>query len=174
MKKILKLFIIAAASAALLCGCSEEPVISETVVSSETTTENYDYLLVRPWVGSELLGSIYFCGDKRPLPMSLEETGFSVLDGVLRLPEGTASAELGEDGNIVGLMFERSSAPSDFSVYGIDFSSDPNDISAQIGIADSIYGSPDETVTYSFFGGGITELTFVYTERKLMSVYIVA
>lgn len=172
MNKMLKFFFTAVLSAALLCGCSEKPVPAETTTAVTTDAEDYKYLLVRPWSGKELLNSIYFCGEKRPLPLSPEENGFTLSEGVLTLPEGTAAAEVGEDGSVTALMFERSTAPADLNVYGIGFSSVPDDIPSSVGIADSVSGSANETITYSFFGGGITELTFVYTNRRLMSVYI--
>lgn len=159
----------------LLSGCGGDNTVTETTVAeSETVTTKNEYSLVRGWTGDELLKSIFFCGENRPMPISAEETeGFTLSGNTLIFPNGSsAQAGTNEDGNIISLRFERLSAPSDFSVYGIDFQSRPEDISDKIGIADSVYGDKDETITYSFYGGGITELTFVYTNRQLESVYI--
>lgn len=174
MKKC-KLFAIIF-SAALMCSCTaKEPAVTETEPPETTVSEDYSYALVRPWVGSELLGSIFYCGEYRPLPIAAEEnTDMGNLPETIFFDNGSATAKYDESGNIIGLRFERDSAPDDFSVYGIDFKSRPNDISKKAGIANSISGSPEETVTYSFYGGGITELTFVYAERSLVSVYIEA
>lgn len=163
----------AALAAVLLCGCSGNvPETAET--SSETTvTEDNSYALVRPWTGSELLESIFYCGENRTLPITADENiDLENLPGIIFFDSGSAAAKYDEAGNIVGLKFERETAPEDFSVYGINFKSRPDDISDKVGIADSIYGDKNETVTYSFRGGGITELTFVYVNRSLASVYI--
>ncbi len=173
MKKI-KIF-AAIIAAAFLCGCSGNEVVPETEITTEVTTEDNSYALVRPWVGSEMLNSIFYCGENRPLPIAADETTDTEnLPETIFFENGSAAAKYDEFGNIVGLRFERNSAPSDFSVYGIDFKSRPNDIPDKVGIADNIYGDVDRTITYSFYGGGITELTFVYTERSLVSVYIEA
>ena len=171
MKKCKLLAIIF--SAAFLCSCSKEPAVTETETSAATVSEDNSYALVRPWVGSELLDSIFYCGEYRPLPIAAEENADNLPETIF-FDNGSATAKYDETGNIIGLKFERNSAPSDFSVYGIDFKSRPNDIPDKVGIADSIYGEINETITYSFRGGGITELTFVYTERSLVSVYIEA
>lgn len=176
MKKCKPLAIIF--SAALMCSCSaKEPAVTETETETTVTTVSEDnrYALVRPWIGSELLNSIFYCGEYRPLPVAAEEnTDTENLPETIFFESGSATAKYDETGNIIGLKFERNSAPSDFSVYGIDFSSVPNDIPGKVGIANGIYGDINETITYSFYGGGITELTFVYTERSLVSVYIQA
>ena len=172
MKKC-KFFAIIFLAAAFLCSCSKEPAVTETETSAATVSEDNSYALVRPWVGSELLDSIFYCGEYRPLPIAAEENADNLPETIF-FDNGSATAKYDETGNIIGLKFERNSAPSDFSVYGIDFKSRPNDIPDKVGIADSIYGEINETITYSFRGGGITELTFVYTERSLVSVYIEA
>lgn len=171
MKRLLPAIIIAA----LLCGCSNENGNNEdTVVSqSETTTVN-NYILVRFWTADELLNSIFYCGKQRSMPLVLKEDEDLVLSGdVLTFPDGTsAMAETNENGEIVSLRFEAASAPADFSIYGVGFDSDPDDIQENFGLADSVYGNTDETIAYSFFGGGISELTFVYKNGFLESVYI--
>lgn len=173
MKKC-KLFAIIF-TAAVLCSCSKEPAVTETETSTTTVSEDNSYALVRPWVGSELLNSIFYCGEYCPLPIAAEEnTDLQNLPETIFFDNGSAMAKYDETGNIIGLRFDRDSAPSDFSVYGIDFKSSPNDIPDKVGIADSIYGEINETITYSFYGGGISELTFVYSERSLVSVYIEA
>ena len=157
------------------CGSNNAGTETETSASeSETVTTKNEYSLVRGWTGSELLGSIFYCGEKRPLPITVEENpDFTLSDNTLIFSDGScAEVNTDENGNIISLRFERLSAPSDFSVYGIDFRSRPDDIPANVGIADSVRGDKAETITYSFYGGGITELTFVYTERQLESVYI--
>lgn len=163
-------------AAVILCSCSaEETAVTETETSVTTVSEDNSYALVRPWTGSEMLGSIFYCGEKRPLPIAADEnTDINDLPEVISFANGSAEAKYDEGGNIVGLKFERGTAPDDFSVYGIDFKSRPNDIPDKVGIADNIYGDKNETITYTFRGGGITELTFVYTERNLVSVYIEA
>lgn len=173
MKKI-KIFTAALASV-LLCGCSGNvPTVTET--SSETTVaEDNSYALVRPWSGNEMLNSIFYCGENRPLPIAAEENvDLENLPETLFFDNGSAAVKYDDSGNIVGLKFERETAPDDFSVYGIDFKSRPDDIPDKVGIAESIYGDKNDTITYSFHGGGITELTFVYTKRSLVSVYIEA
>ncbi|MBD5141758.1 MAG: hypothetical protein HDT25_10170 [Ruminococcus sp.] len=173
MKKCKLLAIIF--SAAFLCSCSKEPAVTETETSATTVSEDNSYALVRPWVGSELLDSIFYCGEYRPLPIAAEENAdLENLSETIFFENGSAAAKYDEFRNVIGLRFERDSAPDDFSVYGIDFKSRPYDIPDKVGFADSIYGDINETITYRFYGGGITELTFVYTERSLVSVYIEA
>lgn len=166
--------ILCVLAAAFLCGCHTESIPEESTSVTESVTDNGEYSLVRGWTGAELLNSIFYCGEYRSLPLDIEEIeGFSFSDDILAFPDGSyASASVDEDGRIIAIKFERSSAPSDFSVYGIDFLSRPDDIPKTVGIADSIVGNRDETIVYSFYGGGITELTFVYTEKNLASVYI--
>lgn len=157
------------------CGRSNSEAVTETsVTESETVTAQNEYLLVRGWTGSELLDSIFYCGEKRPLPIASGVNPDIALSGstLIFSDDSSAEATADENGNIISIRFERTSAPSDFSVYGIDFQSCPDDIPNKVGIADSIRGSKDETITYSFYGGGITELTFVYTDKQLESVYI--
>lgn len=159
----------------LLSGCGGDNTVTETTATeSETVTTKNEYSLVRGWTGSELLDSIFFCGENRPLPISAEDTeGFTLSGNTLIFPDGSyAQAGTDEEGNIISLRFERLSAPSDFSVYGIDFKSRPDDVPSKVGIANSVYGDKDETIIYSFYEGGIAELTFVYTDRQLESVYI--
>lgn len=160
----------------MLSGCcrsNSEAVTETSVTESETVTVQNEYLLVRGWTGSELLDSIFYCGEKRPLPVAAEENGFTLSGNTVVFSDGSsAEATADENGNIISLRFERTSAPSDFSVYGIDFRSRPDDIPSKVGIADSVSGDKDETITYSFYGGGLTELTFVYTDKRLESVYI--
>ena len=172
------MFIICSlALAALMCGCTTEQNIPEENASdTESVTENYEYALVRGWTGGELMNSIFYCGEFHPLPLSVEENeGFSLSDKILAFPDGSfASAAADENGIITSLKFERNSAPKDFSVYGIDFSSVPDDIPNKVGIAESVKGDKEETITYSFYGGGIGELTFVYKYKILVSVQIAA
>lgn len=174
MKKY-KIFAIILTAAVLLCGCSgREPEVTETVPET-TVTEDNSYALVRPWTSGELLNSIFYCGEKRPLPIAAEEnTDTENLPETVFFDSGSAAAKYDESGNIMGLKFERDTAPADFSVYGISWESRPDDIPEKVGIADSIYGDKNETITYTFRGGGITELTFVYINRSLASVYIEA
>lgn len=174
MKKCKLLAIIFAA--AFLCSCSaKEPAVTETEPPETAASEDNSYALTRPWSGREMLNSIFYCGEYRPLPIAAEEnTDTEKLPETIFFDNGSAAAKYDGTGSVIGLRFERNSAPDDFSVYGIDFKSRPNDISEKAGIADSIYGEINETITYSFRGGGITELTFVYTERSLVSVYIEA
>lgn len=167
---------------ALLCSCAAEKdtpeeAVTETVSVTITAddNDNYDYILLRPWTGRELLNSIFYCGEYHPLPFSAEgdNADHSVSDGVIVFPDGSsASAIVDENGMVISMTFERGSAPSDFSVYGIGFDSVPDDIPRNMGIANSTYGDKEETITYNFFGGGIDALTFIYTENALSSVYI--
>lgn len=159
----------------LLCSCGAgENIQEETASATESTTENMEYLLVRAWTGKELLNSIFYCGEFHPLPLIPEENeGFSLSGEILTFSDGSyAAAQTDENGSVISLFFERGSAPDDFSVYGIDFSSSPDDISGKVGIANNVYGNKDETISYIFTDGGIGELTFVYTDRTLVSVYI--
>ena len=170
-KKILPLLL-----AALLCGCSGGKEAEVTTVSESgtvTTTVN-EYALVRFWTADELLDSIFCCGEFRPLPFDPEETeGFTFSDGILIFPDGSyAAAEMNEDGEIVSLRMEAMSAPLDFSVYGIGFDSVPEDIYEYVGIPDAVSGSVNESIVYTFYGGGISALSFLYTDRMLEGVYI--
>lgn len=173
MKKCKLLAIIFAA--AFLCSCSKEPAVTETEPPENTVSEDNSYVLLRPWSGREMLDSIFYCGEYRPLPIAAEEnTEPQNLPETIFFDNGSATAKYDETGNVIGLRFDRDSAPDDFSIYGIDFKSRPNNIPDKVGIADVIYGDINETIVYSFHGGGITELTFVYTERSLVSLYIEA
>lgn len=168
----------AAAFTILLSGCtSAEPkTVSETSETTVVTTEN-PYLLVRGWDGSELLDSVFFCGENHPLPISLNvDTELILSDGNLIFPDGSyAEATVNTENDppvVTALHFKRETAPADFSVYGTDFSLRPDDVPDIFGIANSVYGSRETTLVHSFFGGGITELTFVFKEGILSEVYI--
>ena len=174
MRKFICLLILPAL-ALLMCGCAAEKELpEETAVTTASVTENLEYVLVRSWTNIELMNSIFYCGEYRPLPLVPDENeGFSLSEGTLIFPDGSfASAATDENGSVTALTFKRNSAPRDFSVWGIGFNSVPDDIPDKIGIADSIYGDKEETITYSFYGGGIRELTFVYTEKSLTEVRI--
>ncbi len=171
-----KIFAVLAASAALIlsgCGSDREEMPQSSESVSETETEN-PYLLVRGWEGSELLDSIFYCGANRPLPLSLEENpDFTLSDGTLVFSDGSyAEAQTDANGNITSLRFGRYSAPADFSIYGVGFDASPDDIPEAVGIANSIVGGEDGPLVYSFYGGGITELTFVFEQRQLTEIYI--
>lgn len=173
-------------------GCSDsaddEPEnLSEPYSIAETETAS-PYLLVRGWEGRELLDSLFFCGKNRPLPFTLEDEPGLVLSGsTLIFPDGSyAEASVNSvssentDGTensrttVTALRFKRESAPADLSLYGIDFSARPDDIPDVIGIANSVYGDEETTLTHSFFEGGITELTFVFNGKSLSEIYIAA
>lgn len=190
---------VAALAAALIftviiffSGCSvstnDEPEnFSESYSVTETETAS-PYLLVRGWEGRELLDSLFFCGKKRPLPFTLEDEPDLILsEGILIFPDDSyaeaseASVSAENSGGIettrtiiTSLRFKRESAPADFSLYGIDFSAKPDDIPDTIGIANSVYGDEETTLTHSFFEGGITELTFVFKGKILSEIYIAA
>ncbi len=164
------------ALSAVLCCCEENTPEEVTAVTSETTsatTEN-KYLLVRGFTADELMKSIYFCGGYHPLPIVPEENeGFVVSDGYMYLPDGSqAEVITDENGRVTRIAFERSSAPQDLSVLGIDLTSVPDDIPDKIGIAEFVYGDGNSGITYSFYGGGVGELTFMYTENRLEKVCI--
>lgn len=174
-RKFFALLAAASAFAAMLSGCVSDGEKTEEVTetTSEITSEN-PYLLVRGWDGSELLESVFFCGENRTLPLSLEDYPDLVLmNGDLVFPDGSfAEASLNDDGLVTALRFKRASAPDDFSVWGVGFDALPDSIPDTVGIADSVYGDEDTVLTYSFFGGGITELTFIFREKELSEVYI--
>lgn len=168
----------AAAFTILLSGCTntKPEAVTETSETTETTTVS-PYLLVRGWEGSELLDSIFYCEKKRPLPLILDENpDFVLSDGNLIFPDGSyAEATTVAENNritVTALRFRRETAPADFSVYGLDFGAKPDDIPDIVGFANNVYGSEETTLTYSFFEGGITELTFIFKERVLSEVYI--
>lgn len=170
--------LVAAAFAILLSGCtSTKPeTVSETSATTVTTTEN-PYLLVRGWDGQELLDSVFFCGENRTLPFKPEEyPDLTLSDSKLVSPDGSyaeAVMKIEDDEFVViALRFKRETAPADFSVYGTDFSLRPNEVPNIFGFANSVYGDEKTTMTYSFFDGGITELTFVFQEGILSEVYI--
>ncbi|MCH5194719.1 MAG: hypothetical protein J1F11_12220 [Oscillospiraceae bacterium] len=163
----------------LLCSCTAgdggTETVSAAVSEAETVTTTINkYMLVRFWTADELLDSIFYCGGYHSLPLSLEENdSFTLSDGVLTFPDGTyAYAGTDENGEVTALLFAAVSAPPDFSVYGVGFDSVPKDIPDKLGLADSIYGDMDKQITYVFSGGGISELSFTYTDRLLESVYI--
>ncbi len=187
---------VAASAAALIftitiffsgcCGSTnDEPEnFSESYSVTETETAS-PYLLVRGWEGWELLDSLFFCGKSRPLPFALEDEPDLILsENILIFPDGSyaeASVSAENSGGtetartvITSLRFKRESAPADFSLYGIDFSAKPDDIPDTIGIANSVYGDEETTLTHSFFEGGITELTFVFKGKILSEIYIAA
>lgn len=168
----------AAAFTILLSGCTsiEPETVSETSETTVVTTEN-PYLLVRGWDGQELLDSVFFCGENHPLPIALNENTELILsDGNLIFPDGSyAEAAVNTENDlqvVTALHFKRENAPADFSVYGTDFSLRPDDVPNIFGFANSIYGNEETTLVHSFFGGGITELTFVFQNNILSEVYI--
>lgn len=169
-----------ALSAAMLCGCTsnkDEKEAEITVTTTETSATTFNqYILTRGWDGDELLASIFYCGEYHPLPMNIEENpDFSLSEGVLYFTDNSfATAETDENGRITALQFSNLSAPSDFSVYGIDFNARPSDIPEKVGFATRIYGDENTNIKYIFDGGGITQLIFEFTEKKLTSVYISA
>lgn len=166
-----------AITAAMLCGCTEknETEVTETTTETSATTFN-EYILTRGWEGSELLASIFYCGEYRPLPMTIEENpDFTLSDNILYFPDGSfADAETDDNGVIKSLTFSRNTAPFDFSVYGIDFSARPSDIPEKVGFANYISGDENERIVYTFEGGGISQLIFEFTEGKLNVVHISA
>lgn len=169
--------LLIALTAALLCGCTEEKETEVTETTTETTVTTFnEYLLTRGWDGNELLASIFYCGEYHPLPLTIEESpDFSLSDGILYFPDNSfAKAETDENGMIKALDFSNLTAPSDFSVYGIDFSARPSDIPQKVGFANSIFGDEETRITYIFEGGGITQLIFEFTQGKLTKVYISA
>ena len=177
MNNMIKTICAAVLPAAIMSGCgnaADMPPEEET--TPVTTTTMNEYSLVRSWTADELLKSIYFCGEYHSVPIiptEYEDLIFS--DGYITFPDGSQAYTTSDtDGNIIGVGFYRLTAPSDLSVLGIDLSSVPDDIPDKVGIADSVYGDKGGTITYSFFGGGITELTFVYTENSLERIYICA
>ncbi len=176
-RKLFTVYAAVSAAALILTGCGEgeEKITQPSETLTETTTEN-PYLLVRGWDGSELLESIYCCGASCPLPIALEENpGLTLSDGILTFSDGSfAEAQTDNEGNVTALRFRQGSAPKDFSVYGVGFDARPDDIPDIIGIANSVVGGEDGPIIYSFYGGGITELTFVFEQQQLTEVYIAA
>lgn len=172
-----KYILAIATAAAMLCSCTEktETEVTETTTETSATTFN-EYILTRGWEGSELLASIFYCGEYRPLPMTTEENpDFTLSDNILFFPDGSfADAETDENGEIKSLTFSSNTAPHDFSVYGIDFSARPSDIPEKVGFANSIFGDEENRITYIFEGGGISQLIFEFTEGELTVVHISA
>lgn len=171
---------IAAAFAILLSGCTETKpeIVPETSETTVTTTGN-PYLLTRGWDGQELLNSVFFCGENRPLPFKPGENPDLILsDSKLVSPDGSYAEAVmkieDEEFVVIALRFRRETAPADFSLYGTDFSLRPDDVPDIFGFANNIYGDEKTTMTYRFFGGGITELTFIFQEGSLSEVYIAA
>lgn len=168
----------AAALTILLSGCtSDKPEeVSETSGTTVSTTEN-PYLLVRGWDGGELLDSVFFCGKNYRLPLIPEEYPELFLsDGILIFPDGSYAEATVNTENVppvvTALHLKRETAPADFSVYGTDFSLRPDDVPDIFGFANSIYTDKNNALIHSFFGGGITELTFVFQDDILSDVYI--
>lgn len=165
-------------TAALFAGCKSnaaEEITETTVTTTAATTEN-QYYLVRGWEGHELLESIFYCGNNHSLPLSLEENpDFIFENGTLFFPDGSyAAASVNENGEVVALNLNNGSAPADFSVYGIGFNAQPSDIYSIVGIANSVIGDEENTISFHFYSGGITELRFVFEKRKLVEIYIAA
>lgn len=177
-------------AAAVFSGCTnsfnntdlETGIVSESVTEAETASP---YLLVRGWEGRELLDSLFFCGKNRPLPFALEDEPDLILsEDILIFPDGSYAEASVSSENIDGaenpritvtaLRFKRESAPADFSLYGVDFSTKPNDITESVGIANNVYDDGKNLLTHSFYEGGITELTFVFSENVLSEIYIAA
>lgn len=165
-----------AVSAAILSGCTTETTETEvTETTSETSATTFNqYILTRGWDGNELLESIFYLGEYHPLPMSIEDKpDYTLSDGFLYFPDGSyARAAVDEDGRIVALNLSADTAPDDFSIYGIDFSSRPSEISEKVGFANAVVGNEEEDIMFEFTGGGISQLTFKFSQKKLIAVYI--
>ncbi len=163
--------------AAILCGCTEEAEteVTETTTETSATTFN-EYFLTRGWDGDELLASIFYCGEYRPLPMTLAENpDFSLSEDNVYFSDGSfAKAETDENGSITAIAFSAATAPQDFSVYGINFDSTPYDIPEKIGFANYVVGDDETEISYVFEGGGITRLVFEFKQDKLTTIYISA
>ncbi len=168
---------IIAATALFLCGCSgnkESVVTSATTETTAETTFN-EYVLVRGWTGEELLNSIYFCGEYHHLPMSIDgDSRFSLNDKTLVI-DGFYSADVSADesGVVTSLHFNTRTAPADFSVYGLTFSDKPSDVQEKLGFADTITGSEETKMSFTFTGGGITQLLLEFEQGNLTDVYII-
>lgn len=165
----------AALSVIILSGCSTETAeteITETTTETSATTFN-EYFLTRGWDGDELLASIFYLGEYHPLPMSLESNpDYTFSDGILYFPDGSyATAKTDENGNIISLSLTRTSAPLDFSIYGVDFNARQRDIPEKIGFANYITEN-DDMLYFVFTDGGITLLVFEFSEDTLVSVTI--
>lgn len=163
--------------AIVLCGCTtnEETEVTETTTETSATTLN-EYILTRGWEGHELLTSIFYCGAYHPLPMNIEDCpDFTLSDGILYFPDNSyAIATTDENGAITALEFTVSSAPYDFSVYGINFNARLSDVQEKIGFANSVTGDENTEITFRYSGGGINQLAFKFEESQLVSVYISA
>ena len=173
----LRLLLITAFAAVLLCGCTEkkDAEITETLTETSASTFN-EYILTRGWDGNELLETIFYCSEYHSLPMNIEEySEFVLSEGILYFPDNSyAEAETDESGRITALKFISSAAPYDFSIYGVGFNSRITDIQNKIGFANSVYGDEETIITFTYEGGGITQLVFEFKEKKLISVYISA
>ncbi|MBP1561263.1 MAG: hypothetical protein J6C96_08495 [Oscillospiraceae bacterium] len=171
----LKTIMILSAAAVMLTGCGKEKEAAVTeAVTSETATETTfnQYAAVRSFAAQELLDSVFYYGEYRPMPYIPDES-LKISDGVMTFPDGTwLYAVTDEEGKIVSIKLERGAAPTDFSVFGVDFNSFPNDVYDKLGIPENAYGNEDTQLTLTFTGGGISELTFVFTERVLTEVSI--
>lgn len=165
-----------AVSAAMLSGCTAETTeteITQTTAETSETTFN-EYVLTRGWDGKELLESIFYLGEYHPLPMSVEDNLEYILsDGFLYFRDGSFAEAIADgNGKIVALKLTASSAPADFSIYGIDFNARPSDIPEKVGFANAVMGNEEETITFEFTGGGISQLIFEFNEKKLTAVYV--
>lgn len=172
--KLAPMIIISAAAVMLTgCGKANEAVVTEAV-TTETATETTfnEYAAVRAFTAQELLESVFYCGEYRPMPYAPDE-GFTFSDGELTCPDGSLMyAVTDEEGKLIELKLERGTAPADFSIYGVGFEAIPIDIYDKVGIPESVYGDEDTQITFTFTGGGISELTFVFNERVLTEVCI--
>lgn len=159
------------------CNQGSAEIISEPAkTTSESTNTEAEYYLVRDWEGYELLESIFFCGGNHPLPFAIKENpDFTFENGILMFPDGSfAEAYADENGNIISLEFRADTSPDDFSIYGINFNAAPEDIYDIVGIPNSVHGSDENILMFKFFDGGITELTFIFTQKNLTEVHISA
>ena len=171
-----KYIIAIALSAVMLSGCSPETTEAEiTETTSETSATTFNkYVLTRDWDGNEMLASIFYLGEYHPLPMSLDDKpDYTFSDGILYFPDGSyAEAAVDENGNIISLSLTASSAPADFSIYGIDFMARPSDIPEKVGFANAVTGNEEENITFGFTGGGISQLVFEFTDKNLTAVHV--
>lgn len=169
----LKTIMILSAAAVMLTGCGKEKEAAVTeAVTSETATETTfnQYAAVRGFTAQELLDSVFYCGEYRPM-LSTPDESFKVQNGIMTFPDGTwMYAVTDVEGRVVSIQLERDTAPADFSVFGVGFDSVPSDVYDKLGIPEGAYGDEDTRLTLSFTGGGIAELIFVFNERVLTEV----